>query len=163
LKKKQNKNDYRFISSHKLLRHWYGLSNIFIIENIQFLNNIIYVKLRSISPGYRKPYPIYVECAITEIYLLLVARNLLKYILLLFLFFFIFTHVSKRQYILSSISHVHPNIEYFFSLLRTLEKKEIRFIKIDKIWYTFLCLYQVHYWCQETNTLLISTANRGRH
>jgi hypothetical protein len=29
----------------------------------------------------------YVECAITEIYLLLVARNLLKYILLLFIFF----------------------------------------------------------------------------
>jgi hypothetical protein len=28
----------------------------------------------------------YVECAITEIYLLLVARNLLKYILLLFIF-----------------------------------------------------------------------------
>jgi hypothetical protein len=28
----------------------------------------------------------YVECAITEIYLLLVARNLLKYILLLFVF-----------------------------------------------------------------------------
>ena len=26
------------------------------------------------------------------------------------------THVSKRQYILCSISHVRPNIEHFFSL-----------------------------------------------
>jgi hypothetical protein len=28
------------------------------------------------------------------------------------------THVSKRQYFLCSISHVHPNIKYFFSLLQ---------------------------------------------
>ena len=37
-----------------------------------------------------------VECAITEIYLLLVARNLLKYILLLFIFYFYFFFVLRR-------------------------------------------------------------------
>jgi hypothetical protein len=35
-----------------------------------------------------------VECGITEIYLLLIAENLLKYILLLFFFFLVLRHIA---------------------------------------------------------------------
>jgi hypothetical protein len=56
-----------------------------------------------------------VECAITEIYLLLVARNLLKYILLLFFFIYFFL-VLRRIVLVVACAKVVNNISRNFSL-----------------------------------------------